>query len=188
MANEADPQGWSLERYRAYLRTLARLQLDPRLQGKLDPSDVVQETLLKAHQNKDQCRGQTEAERAGWLRGILAQTLIDAARRYAAEGRDVARERSLEAALEHSSARLEALLADRSSASPPDQAVHHELLLRLADALAELPEDQRTAVELHHLLGQPLEAVAGHMGRAKTAIGGLLRRAMSRLRQRLNEL
>jgi RNA polymerase sigma-70 factor (ECF subfamily) len=110
-----DPQAEGLdrkvERFGAYLRLLARLHLDPRLRGKLDPSDVVQQTLLHAHQALGQFRGRSEGELAAWLRQILARNLAMAVRDLARARRDVAREQPLEAALADSSARLEAWLA-----------------------------------------------------------------------------
>src|SRR5262249_21128057 len=121
------PQGeatcpWPLERFRDYLQMLARLQLDPWLRVKLDSSDVVQQTLLKAHANIGQFEGRTEEELAAWLRQILANNLFEAARRYGAGKRDVARERSLEAALAESSCRLEGWLAANQS-TPSQQAM-----------------------------------------------------------------
>jgi RNA polymerase sigma-70 factor (ECF subfamily) len=175
-----------LEQYRAYLLLLARLQLDPRLRGKLDSSDVVQQTLLKAHERRDQCRGVTDAERAAWLRQILANVLADAVRAYGAAARDVGRERSLEAALEDSSARLEAWLAD-GQPSPGQDADRHEQLLRLAEALAQLPPDQRQALELKHLQGCTIDAVARQMERSKASVVGLLFRGVRKLRELLAE-
>lgn len=186
MTTQAEGSERPLESYREYLRLLARLQLDPRLRGKLDPSDIVQEALLKAHEKRDQFRGQTEEERVAWLRSILANTLVDVARKYGAQGRDVAAERSLEAALHESSVRLEQWLATDAS-SPEQHALHEEELLRLADALAQLPDDQRIALEMKHLGGDSVEAIAQEMGRSKTAIGGLLRRGVKRLRELLHE-
>src|SRR5262245_44776212 len=131
----------TLEPYRDYLLLLAGLQLDPRLRGKLDPADVVQETLAHAHEKRDQFRGETEAELAAWLRKILVNELAAAVRRFLrAEKRDLAREWSLHSLIEESSARLEALLAGKQS-SPSERAVRNEDLLLLAAALAKLPED-----------------------------------------------
>src|SRR2546421_12543582 len=94
----------SLGRLRAYLRLLAGLHLDPRLQAKLDPSDLVQQTLLQAYQARGQFRGQSEGELLAWLRQILARALANAARDLGRAKRDVARERPLGAAVEESSA------------------------------------------------------------------------------------
>ena len=60
-----------------YLCSLARIQVAARpwLAAKLDASDMVQQTLLKAHAARDQFRGRSAAEMAGWLRRILARTL-----------------------------------------------------------------------------------------------------------------
>jgi RNA polymerase sigma-70 factor (ECF subfamily) len=176
----ADPVA-DLHRYRDYLLLLARGQLPDRLRARLDPSDVVQQTLLDAHRDRGQFRGTTSGEMAGWLRGILAHRLANAARDLDRDRRDVGRERSLQRSLEESSARLEAWLADGLT-PPPDRADRNEQLLRLAAALARLPDAQRRAVELRYLRGLPVKAVAEELGRTTAAVGGLLHRALTDLR------
>jgi RNA polymerase sigma-70 factor (ECF subfamily) len=184
MARDKDSGEKPLEEFQSYLRLLARLQLDPVLRGKLDPSDIVQQTLLQAHQRQQQFRGQTDAEKAAWLRAILANQLAEAVRHYSRQQRDIALEQSFAAALEESSLRLERCLAD-GSASPAELIERQESLLALSAALEELPEDQRQAVELHHLQGLTLVEVGQHLNRSKEAVAGLLFRGIKKLRQRL---
>jgi RNA polymerase sigma-70 factor, ECF subfamily len=170
-----------LGRYRDYLRVLARLHLGARTRAKFDASDVVQQAILYAHENREQFRGVTEAEWLGWLRAILANTLASAAREFETAARDLDRERSLEAELEQSSARLERLLATDKS-SPSEGAVRGEELLRLTLALSRLQDDQRRVIELHHLRGMKVVEVAAELGRSRTAVVGLLFRGLKRLR------
>ncbi len=174
----------ALERFRDYLRLLAGLQVGPRLRVKIDPSDVVQQALLKAHQARAQFRGQSSAEMAAWLRQILAHTLADLVRDFGRNRRDMARERSLQATLADSSARLEAWLV-ASGMAPAEEADRNERLLQLAQALAELPEPQREAVLLRYYEGQPLEEIGTRLQRTRAGVASLLRRGLDRLRKQL---
>ena len=184
MARDGDASDPSLETFRNYLELLARARMDPRLRGKLDPADLVQQTLLRAVAARDRFRGDDD-RRAAWLRTILARVMIDAVRKLGRPGGGE-RERSLEAALEHSSARLEAFLA-ADLTSPSGRAERNERLLRLADALARLPEDRRRAVELRHLQGLPLAEIAAQMGRSVDSVVGLIYRGLRALRRDLEE-
>jgi RNA polymerase sigma-70 factor (ECF subfamily) len=172
------------ERFRDYLRLLAGLQIGPQLRVKVDPSDLVQQTLLKAHKAREQFHGASVAEMSAWLREILARTLADAVRDLGRDKRDIARERSLEAALAESSARLEAWLVT-SGMTPSEHAERNEQLLRLADALAELPGAQRKAVLLRYYEGRPLEEIGDRLGRTRAGVASLLRRGLGRLRKQL---
>jgi RNA polymerase sigma-70 factor (ECF subfamily) len=175
-----------MQRFRDYLCLLARLHMDARLRSKLDPSDIVQDVLLKAHRHQEDFRGQTEAERLAWLRQILVHTLTDAVRRFLqGEQRNVDREQSLDEAVYASSARLDEWLSDAAS-SPSERTERHEELLLLAAGLEALPEEQRQAVELRHLHGLGVVEVARRMGRSRASVAGLLRRALAALRESLD--
>jgi RNA polymerase sigma-70 factor (ECF subfamily) len=179
------PGSVSLDRFRDYLALLARLQLDDRLRGKVDLSGVVQQTLLEAHQASGQFEGRSEEEIAAWLRRALANNLADEIRRLSAQRRDVTREQSLQAALDHSSARIDAWLAVESS-GPDARLIRQEQSVRLAQALGQLSEDQRLAIEQHHLLGRPVAEVAESMGRTPGAVGALIARGLMKLRERMD--
>jgi RNA polymerase sigma-70 factor (ECF subfamily) len=183
----AEPSpGRPLEEYRDYLHLLARLRLATWLRGKLDPFDMVQDALLKAHQHREQFRGQSEQEWVAFLRRILANRVADAVRGLHRDKRDAALERSLETTLDQSSARWEQwLAADQSSPSAAVQ--RQELVLRMARALGTLPESQRTALELRYLQEPPwsLAEIANHLGRTHKAVAGLLCRGLEQLRERL---
>lgn len=173
-----------LGQYRSYLRFLAQLQLAPALRARLDPSDLVQQTLLQAHQGWGEFRGRTRAELAAWLRQILARCLAHAVRDHTRGRRDVRLEQSLQQAVDASSAQLEAWLAGPEPA-PDAQAAHNEQVLRLADALAALPGPQQEAVVRHYWQGQTVRQIAADLDRTPAAVAGLLKRGLRQLRQAL---
>jgi RNA polymerase sigma-70 factor (ECF subfamily) len=182
MAPNFDEKSQQLERFREYLSLLARLQLDPRLQSKVDLSGVVQQTLLEAHAAAEKLAGLDDGDLASWLRRILTNNLLDEVRKYRTQARNTDRERPLEVDLEASSERIEGWLAAEQS-SPSQRAMRNEDLLRLAGALAKLPREQCRAVELHHLKGLGLNDIAEQMDRTKGSVAALLFRGLKKLRE-----
>lgn len=186
MDQALDAQGQWLEPFRPFLMLLARTHLHPRHHAKLDASDVVQQTLLNAFARREQFRGTTEGELAAWLREILKHHLTDALRDQQRDKRDVRREQSLEGAIDASFSRTQDWLVALQS-SPSQKAVKQEDLLRLSEALTELPEAQREVIVLHHLQGLKLAEVATEMGRNEAAVAGLLFRGLKALHTLLGE-
>jgi RNA polymerase sigma-70 factor (ECF subfamily) len=186
-AGDASARGRLLELYRDYLKLLARLQLDQRLQSKLDASDVVQEAFLQAHRAFDQFQGGSEAELTAWLRQILASKLADQMRRYyGSRQRNVRLERELVRDIDQSSSALNGeLLAAQSS--PSSQAERREQAVLLAAALEQLPESYREVIVLHHLEDLPFPEVARRMGRSVDSVKNLWLRALPRLRRLLGD-
>jgi RNA polymerase sigma-70 factor (ECF subfamily) len=175
-----------LGRYREYLRFLAEVQLRGPLRVKVDPSDLVQQTLLQAHAAADQCRAENSGAMAAWLKQILNRNLLHAARDLHRDKRDVRKERSLEASINESSCRIERFLAGDDS-SPSVRADRNEQVGRLAAALAELPEAQREAIVWHYFHGRSLAEVGERIGRTGPAVAGLVHRGLKALREVLRE-
>jgi len=179
---------WHLEHYQPLLRLQVRqMQLDPRLQRRFDSSDLVQETLLKAHEKLGDFRGQTEAEFLKWLQAILANVVADEVDKARAKKRDVALEQSIQAVMAESSARLDNYLAEQES-SPSQKVERQESLLRLAAAVDQLPADQRDVIIHHHLLATPVAQIAEQLGRSEKSVAGLLYRAKRKLAELLQDL
>jgi RNA polymerase sigma-70 factor, ECF subfamily len=184
MSDAAPSFDW--ERFREFLSLLARLRLDRRLQGKIDVSGIVQQTLLDAYQSLPNVDGWSDAQKAAWLRQTLANNMTDEIRKMKAARRDVGREQSLHVQLADSVSRLELLLPARQS-TPSQHASREERMLQVVQALNTLPEGQRQVIELHHLQGRSLAETAEDLGTTKAAVAGLLHRGLKALRQALQD-
>src|SRR5262245_56523253 len=170
--------GKLLEEYRGYLRLLARVEIGRRLQGKVDASDLVQETFLQAHRNFGRFEGTSEGQFAQWLRQILAARVANLVRHFlGTRGRDVRLEQELEQQLDHSACQLvEALAAPVSS--PSHQAARREQAVLVATALEQLPPDYRQVILLRHLEGLTFPEVARRMERSVDSVEKLWLRAL----------
>lgn len=183
---DGEALGKLLELYRNYLVLLARLQVGLRLQGKVDPADLVQETFLEAHRDLGQFRGGTEKELVAWLRQILATNLANLIRHYyGTQRRDMNLERELVDELNQSSRVLDrGLVAPQES--PSQMASKREQAVLLADALRLLNEDYREVIVLRHLEGLSFPEVSKRMGRSEDSVKKLWARALARLKRSLH--
>jgi RNA polymerase sigma-70 factor (ECF subfamily) len=176
-AGDEAARGRLLELYRNYLRFMARTLISQPLQARLDASDLVQETFLKAYREFGGFLGTSEPELVAWLRQILVRTVADQVKRHRAKVRDFCREEPIEAILDRSSLAIQERLAAPVS-SPSTHAIRREQAVLLADALETLPSDYREVFVLRILERVPIEEVAARMGRSVNAVRKLLTRAM----------
>lgn len=168
--------------YRNYLRLLARTWLDKAVRVKADPSDLVQETMLRAARAFDTFRGTQEGEMVAWLRQILARQVTDHVRRLRADRRDIGREQPLDVYQD----KLHDLAS--SSFSGPSGAVRRrELGVMLADALAQLSPARREVIVLRNLEELDWPEVAQRMEKTEAAARKLWARALLALRPLIEE-
>jgi RNA polymerase sigma-70 factor (ECF subfamily) len=185
-AGNEPARGRLLDLYRNHLRLMARSLISQPLRVRLDASDLVQETFLKAHREFKSFLRSTEAELVTWLRQILVRNLADQVRRHRAKRRDYRREEPVEVLLDRSSLVIQAQLATPGS-SPSAHSSRREQAVLLADALERLPADYREVFLLRNLERIPFETTAARMGRSSGAVCMLWARAIKRLALFLKE-
>lgn len=183
---EKEPLGQLLQLYRNYLTVLATTQLDRRLRRRMNPSDLVQETLLAAHRDIGQFRGCTEREFLAWLRQILIHCLHHAIETHLkAKMRDVRCEVSIEqvnANLDRSVVDFAQVLADPGP-SPSAATRQRDSVVAFADQLAKLRPQYREVVVLRNLQGLSFDEIAERMDRKPGAVRMLWLRAIEKFKQ-----
>ena len=176
-----------LELYRSYLRLLARVYVGRDLRAKADPSDLVQEAFVYALKCFSEFRGTSEAELIQWLKKILASSGAQFVRHYkGVKQRNVNLERQLEHRFDQTSMALEKILV-ASASSPSQQAVRHESVVILAEAIDRLSPDYREVIVTYHLVGLSIADVARRMDRSVASVKSLRARALLKLRTYLKD-
>jgi RNA polymerase sigma-70 factor (ECF subfamily) len=177
-----------LARHRPRLRRMVRLRLDPRLSARVDPSDVVQETLAEAARRLEEYLRRPPLPFYPWLRQIALDRLLDLRRRHLrARKRSVAREEPDVLSLpDESAAELAARLIDLGS-SPSRQLLRQEMRERVRLALARLPEGDREVLVLRHLEGMTVRDIAAVLAVGEGAVRMRHVRALGRLRDLMDQ-
>lgn len=181
-AGDSSALGELLQVYRPYLRIIAERKLGPKLAVRVEASDVVQQTWMEAAKAFPNFAGSTEPELSAWLAAILDRNVQNLVRDNRAAKRDIRREEAPagSATLSWGGA--------RQASTPSKKAIQGERALRLAAAIEELPDEQRTAIVMRHLQEKSLDDIAKELDRSKSAIAGLLYRGLRSLREKIPEL
>jgi RNA polymerase sigma-70 factor (ECF subfamily) len=173
--------------YRSRLRRLVQLRMDPRLSGRIDPSDVLQEAFLDVAARATEYAAKPDLPVYLWLRLMTAQRLAALHRRHlTAKKRDAAQEIPIHAVPPVSTESLAAKLLGRDR-SPDDDAARGELRDRLVILLDALDPIDREVVVLRHFEELTNSEVATVLGVRKAAASNRYTRAIKRLRQLLGD-
>jgi RNA polymerase sigma-70 factor (ECF subfamily) len=186
---DGDGQIWGdlLGRHETRLRRMVAFRLDPRLQSRIDPGDVLQEVYLAAFQNLAEYLRQPAMPFFLWLRGIAGNKLLELHRYHLGTPmRDARREVSLYRGPlpEATSAALAARLLGRLT-RPSEAAVRAEAKIRLQEALNAMDAVDREVLALRHFEHLTNAEAAGVLGIREAAAGKRYLRALERLREGL---
>lgn len=178
------------DRYRNRLRQMIRLRLDRRLQGRVDPSDVLQDAYIDLTEQLPAYFARPELPFFLWLRLLAGQRLMRVHRHHlGAAMRDAGREVSLyKGALpQASSVSLAAQLLGRFT-SASQAAVRAERQLQLQTAINGMDEIDREIIALRHFEELSNGEVAAILGLSKATASNRYVRAMVRLQAILESM
>ena len=186
-AAQGDPQGLGtlLAKHGDRLRRMVALRMDRRLQGRIDPSDVIQETYLEASNRLAEYLRDPSMPFFLWLRFLAGQKLVTLHRHHLgvqmrAAGQEVALCRG--PLPEASSAALAAhLLGHDTRAS--EAAIRAELKIRVQDGLNSMDPLDREVLALRHFEQLSRAEIAQVLGVSENAAGKRYIRALERLKQ-----
>ena len=191
-AAAGDDAAWRslLDRDHARLRRMVALRLDARLQGRVDPSDVLQEAYLDAATQLAEYLREPKVPFYLWLRSLTATRLAKAHRAHlTTQARDAGREVSIYRGGLHqaSSAALAAQLLGHEP-RPSEVALRAELKLRLEEALNGMDPVDREVLALRHFERLSTAETACLLGISEAAAGKRFIRALRRLREILSKV
>jgi RNA polymerase sigma-70 factor, ECF subfamily len=172
-----------IQELRPVLLTLAEALISPALRVELDASDLVQQTLMEAHQQSRELASFDDGPFFSWLRTALRHNVLDAVKHLSTQKNNAAR-RVRVSNIEDSFVRLEELLV-ADDTSPSEIVQRNEQTAQLLAAIQGLTSNQREAVILKHLRGLSLQQVAKELSLSESATAGLLHRGRKQLVERL---
>jgi RNA polymerase sigma-70 factor (ECF subfamily) len=190
VSGDSEGLGALLMAHKPRLRRMVGLRLDPRLRGRIDPSDVIQETFAEAASRLEEYLDRPDVPFFLWLRYLTGQKLVTLHRHHlGTRMRDARREVSLfRGAMPgaSSAALAEQLLG--GELRPSEAAVRAETRIRLQEALNALDPSDREVLALRHFERLSREEAAREMGISEAATSKRYVRALGRLKGVLGKL
>ena len=176
----------AFDRYRPYLQLLAQRAIPPAIRARVDPSDLVQQTVAEAWKNREQFRGE-KGNHMPWLRGILTKIAAANVRQHlGTQSRDAGREIEITQLLQNSDASLAAFV-QTDTKGPQSAAQHNEQLLALATAMERLSESERNVLMWRHFDDLSHAQIAQRLDKSEPAVRMIWIRALKKLKSHFND-
>ena len=185
--NDESNESWQWSRLRPWMMVLADQALPDFMRHRVDSSDIVQQAMTEAWDNRENFRGTTTAQRMAWLKTILKRSVTRQQERLLdTQKRDMRREFDCDLSLDNASQRFERFAVD--TATHPDAAAEKaEQIVQVASVLDGLPPDYRQVLMLRHFEDLQHDAIAVRMDRSTAAVRMLWIRALKALKQKLEQ-